>query len=113
MLGLVSTHERRVLDWQWRDHTDRLFGCVQHRAEWCKLADIESEDRWLTEDWDDDSGPFIRSFVKSDASGWTAHLVWGFQTTSAGRYQVRRVLVRKGLQSQQARLVYNYQGPCD
>jgi hypothetical protein len=30
--GLAGTTEKRILDWEWQDHSDYIFGSVRHRS---------------------------------------------------------------------------------
>ncbi|KAF2801831.1 uncharacterized protein BDZ99DRAFT_213993 [Mytilinidion resinicola] len=39
--GIKGTTELRTLDWQWRDHTDHLFGSLEGRSQFTKLAQLE------------------------------------------------------------------------
>lgn len=72
--GGIKTTELRTLDWQVRDHEDRVFGKVDAQARWVKLADVDDDD-FLKSGWDDLEGEHVQSYVKSKTNGWTADQV--------------------------------------
>ncbi|KAL8818090.1 MAG: hypothetical protein Q9223_003203 [Gallowayella weberi] len=106
--GGITTIERRVLDWEYRDHTDKIFGEVKGKSCWVKLSDVD-DDEFLKTGWDDLEGEHIQGYVESKGGGWTADQVWGFEFIDGKRYYVRHVVVRKGDDWKLARLVYDYQ----
>ncbi|MCJ1272617.1 hypothetical protein MMC21_000403 [Puttea exsequens] len=110
--GVGGTTEKRILDWTYRDHEDRIFGKIKGKSRWVKLADVD-DDKFLKEGYDDMDGEHIQGYVESYNNGWTADQVWGFQEIDGKRYHVRHVVVRKGDDWKQARLVYNFQGNPD
>lgn len=73
--GGIKTTELRTLDWQVRDHEDRIFGKVNGQTRWVKLDDVDDDD-FLKTGWDDLEGEHVQSFVKSQNNGWTADQVW-------------------------------------
>ncbi|KAL8774784.1 MAG: hypothetical protein Q9209_000723 [Squamulea sp. 1 TL-2023] len=105
--GITST-EDRILDWEYRDHSDKVFGNVKGKSRWVKLNDVD-DDEFLKKGWDDLEGEHVQGYVESEGGGWTADQVWGFETINGKRYYVRHVVVRKGDDWKQARLVYDYQ----
>lgn len=110
--GVSSTNENRTLDWQWRDHTDKIFGTLKGRSRWVKLGDVD-DDKFLKEGWDDLEGEHVQSYVENGEKGWTADQVWGFESVGGERRYVRHVVVRKGEDWKQARLVYDYKGAAE
>ena len=131
--GISGTTENRTLDWTYRDHKDGIFGSVKGKSRWVKLVDVD-DDEFLKTGWDDMEGDHIQSYVESNGNGWTADQVgeilccgaaaicvsrelmfrvgqvWGFEVLDQKRRYVRHVVVRKGDDWKQARLVYDYQG---
>ncbi|KAI4123000.1 MAG: hypothetical protein LQ338_005508 [Usnochroma carphineum] len=105
--GITST-EDRTLDWEFRDHTDRIFGDVKGKSRWVRLGDVDDDD-FLKTGYDDMKGEHVQSYVESKGGGWTADQVWGFEMIDGKRYHVRHVVVRKGDDWKLARLVYDYQ----
>jgi len=108
--GISGTTENRTLDWQFRDHEDGIFGKVKGRSRWLNLADLDDDDEFLRQGWLDEGGEFVQSYVESVDNGWTANQVWGFEELDGKRYYVRHVVVRKGDDWKEARLVYDFQG---
>lgn len=72
--GGISTTELRTLDWQVRDHEDRVFGKVNGQTRWVKLEDVDDDD-FLKTGWDDLEGEHVQSYVTSQTNGWTADQV--------------------------------------
>ena len=66
---------------------------------------------WLEGD-DEKAGPagetHILSFVQSLDNGWTATQVWGFQEVSGERRYTRNIVIAKGSERVEIRLVYDY-----
>ncbi|QUC18220.1 uncharacterized protein UV8b_02461 [Ustilaginoidea virens] len=105
--GLTSTHENRCLDNMYRDHTDWLFGTVKGRSVWVSLDEVE--DSYLKNGWEiEGDGKFILSHVESQDYGWTATQVWGFQHVGGERRHCRNIVVAKGDERAEFRLVYDY-----
>lgn len=66
--------ENRTLDWEYREHTDKIFGKVKGKSRWVKLGDVD-DDEFLKTGWDDLEGEHVQSYVESDGGGWTADQV--------------------------------------
>lgn len=110
--GVGGTKEKRVLDYTWREHEDRIFGKVKGKSRWIKLKDID-EDDFLKTGYDDMEGEHVQALAESIGNGWTADQVWGFEEVDGKRHYVRHVIVRKGDDWKMARLVYDYKGPLE
>jgi hypothetical protein len=104
--GLSSTHEARCLDNAWREHSDWLFGSVRGRSWFAKLAEIE--DDFLKKGWEEGTEEVVVSYVESVGNGWTATQVWGFQVVDGVRRYCRNIVVAKGSERVEMRLVYDY-----
>ena len=104
-----GTTENRTLDYAWREHEDRIFGKVKGRSRWVKLAEVDDDD-FLKTGYDDVEGEHVQALAESIGGGWTADQVWGFEVVGGERHYVRHVVVRKGDDWKQARLVYDYKG---
>ncbi|KAL2041348.1 hypothetical protein N7G274_005730 [Stereocaulon virgatum] len=107
--GVQGTTENRTLDWTWRDHKDGIFGNVKGRSRWVKLGDVD-DDEFLKVGYDDLEGEHVQAWAENVEKGWTADQIWGFEQINGERRYVRHVVVRKGDDWKQARLVYDYQG---
>jgi len=124
--GLSTTQENRTLDWQERDHADKIFGKCRGKSRLFKEGEFQMEGPGTAEDatflraeklkdgttdsrfLDDEH---VQSFVTNTGGGdWTAEQIWGFEEIKGERRYTRRVVVRKGDKVQRARLVYDYQG---
>ncbi|KAG9199669.1 hypothetical protein G6514_008224 [Epicoccum nigrum] len=122
--GLKGSVEERTLDWQWRGHTDFLFGTVKGHNRYTTLAAVQEEAKgkgvteddakFLAEGWlkETEEGEVIESFVENEANKWTAWQIWGFAEIGGKRMYVRRIVVRKTDKDEfkRVRLVYDYTG---
>ena len=106
--GIKGTSERRVLDWVEREHHDHVFGQVKAHCRFIKLSEIP--DKFLRTGWSTEmeGADFVEEEIKSLEKEWMAHQLWGFQEVDGKRYYVRNVVVTKGTERKQARLVYGY-----
>jgi len=113
--GIKGTTENRCLDQTWREHSDWMFGTVRGQSSWIAAADID--DPYLRDRWEEGDaekvGPggesHIRSYVESVSDGWTALQIWGFQVVNGARMYCRNIVVAKGSERVQMRLVYSYE----
>ncbi|KAH6638355.1 hypothetical protein C7974DRAFT_306901 [Boeremia exigua] len=122
--GLKGTSEKRTLDWEYRGHTDYLFGTVKGRNRYTTLATVleeakgkgvvEEDAKFLAEGWlkETAEGDIIEAFVENEGNKWTAWQIWGFAEIGGERKYVRRIAVRKTDKNevQRVRLVYDYAG---
>lgn len=107
--GVGGTTERRILDYTFRDHKDKIFGNVKGKSRWIKLKDVD-DDEFLKTGFDDMEGDHVQAWAESIDNGWTANQTWGFEEVDGKRHYVRHVVVRKGDDWKLARLVYDYKG---
>ena len=122
--GLKGSSEMRTLDWQWRGHSDWLFGTLKGRSRYTTLATVleeakgkgvtEEDAKYLTEGWlkETEEGEVVDSFVDNEGNKWTGWQIWGFAEIGGERKFVRRVVVRKTDKNEvrRVRLVYDYAG---
>ncbi|KAL9605735.1 MAG: hypothetical protein Q9179_001082 [Wetmoreana sp. 5 TL-2023] len=72
--GGVRSTENRTLDWEYREHTDKVFGDVRGKSRWVKLSNVDDDD-FLKKGYDDMEGEHVQSYVESKGGGWTADQV--------------------------------------
>lgn len=116
--GMKGSTEKRCLDHLFRDHKDWLFGSCRGQSKWIKAEEIE--DKWLAgngewlEGEEEKGGPngetHVLSHVESVDNGWTATQIWGFQLVGGERKYVRHIVVAKGAERVELKLVYDYLG---
>ncbi|KAK8219715.1 hypothetical protein M8818_000689 [Zalaria obscura] len=115
--SFATTNEERTLDWQFRDHDDRIFGKVRGKTRFVKLGDLDDE--FLKTGWDpkwveESGGEAVEAFVESVGKEpmWTADQVWGFAVVGKGegegRRYVRHVVARKGEEVHRIKMVYDW-----
>jgi hypothetical protein len=122
--GLKGSSEKRTLDWQYRAHSDWLFGNLQGRTRYNTLAKITEENKgqgvteqdakYLVEGWlkETEEGEVVESFVDNDGNKWTGWQVWGFADIGGQRKLTRRFAIRKKDKDEvvRVRLVYDWAG---
>ncbi|KAL9582010.1 MAG: hypothetical protein Q9212_003545, partial [Teloschistes hypoglaucus] len=57
--GNISSQENRILDWTYRDHSDKVFGEVKGKSRWAKLKEVEDHE-FLKEGYDDLEGEHVQ-----------------------------------------------------
>ncbi|KAK6430028.1 hypothetical protein LTR95_013824 [Oleoguttula sp. CCFEE 5521] len=107
--GGMKTDEERVLDWEWRDTTDKVWGKVKGRARLIKVDTIT--DPYLKEGWSQDclEGEVLENEIESLTEGWKVLQIWGFAEVDGKRRQIRRVRCNKDKKELKIRLVYDWQ----
>ncbi|KAL7824198.1 hypothetical protein V8C26DRAFT_385231 [Trichoderma gracile] len=107
---LSSTQENRCMDGFTRGHTDWLFGTVEGSSRWVSLDEVADE--FLKKGWEveGEGKSFITNVAKNAERGWVAEQVWGFQIVDGERRYCRHVVVTKGEERAQIRLVYDFDG---
>lgn len=108
--GLKGTAENRTLDNNWREHSDWLFGNVKGRTKWVANTAEIGDDAFLKSNWATDGEPdeHIFAYVESLDKGWTATQVWGFQVVNGERRYARNVVVAKGTERVEMRMIYDF-----
>ncbi|RDA91377.1 hypothetical protein CP533_6888 [Ophiocordyceps camponoti-saundersi (nom. inval.)] len=108
--GLSSTSENRCVDDIPREQTDWVFGTVEGRSHWITLDEVQ--DPYLAGGWifDGDDKTLLRAIAVNKTAGWTATQVWGFQMVDDERRYCRNVVIEKGEQRVNFRIVYDYVG---
>ena len=88
-----------------------MFGEVLGKSRWIALRDVE--DAYLRAGWGEemnrDGAMAMESHVKSVGNGWTAVQIWGFEEVDGERRYTRHVVVTKGDQRIEAKLIYDFQ----
>ena len=112
--GIKGTTEKRCLDFEFREHTDYLFGHVKGQSKWVAAAEVTDEflaGGWL-EGEEEAKGPngesHVLNHVESYDNGWTATQVWGFKLVEGVRKYVRNVVIAKGAERVEIQLVYDF-----
>jgi hypothetical protein len=125
--GVKGSTESRILDWQYRGHTDWLFGTLQGRSRYNTLKAIaeenagkakEEEDvKYLSEGWlpETADGEIVEGFVDNDGAKWTGWQIWGFAQINNERKLTRRFVIRRKNNAEVVRiqLTYDWAGPLE
>jgi hypothetical protein len=111
--GLKGSPEHRVLDNEFRGHSDTIFGEVSGRSRRRKFTDYNDEDeddKFLKSGWAQDTldaGELIESHVESP-KGWKATQAWGFEVVDGARRYARHVVVWNAKDKKRIKLFYDY-----
>ncbi|KAF1912325.1 hypothetical protein BDU57DRAFT_459387 [Ampelomyces quisqualis] len=122
--GMKGTSEYRTLDWEFRGHTDWLFGTLQGRTRYNTIKAIleenkgkgtdEEDAKYLVEGWlkETEEGEVVESFVDNDGAKWTGWQIWGFAEINGERKLTRRFAIRKKNTKEviRIRLTYDWAG---
>lgn len=108
--GLKGTAENRTLDDNWREHSDWLFGHVKGRTRWLASRAEVGDDAFLKSNWatEGEADEMVYAYVESLDKGWTATQVWGFQVVDGARRYARNVVVAKGTERVEMRMIYDF-----
>ncbi|KAI4730899.1 hypothetical protein E4T49_01266 [Aureobasidium sp. EXF-10728] len=111
--GNIRNLEERIVDYQWREKDDRIFGKVNGRSRYVKLDEVETE--YLKQGWDEQflaqgDREVVQVFVDSVGKkpNWAAEQVWGFEVVDGQKHHTRRIVVRRGKEEHKLRLVYDW-----
>lgn len=114
--GLKGTSEKRCIDSVVREHSDWIFGSVNGHTKWATPAEIETDhlrSNWLEGDAEK-AGPegqtHIVNIAESNDSNWVVTQVWGFQEINGERRYARNLVINKGKDKFEFRLVYDWLG---
>ncbi|KAF2146600.1 uncharacterized protein K452DRAFT_355080 [Aplosporella prunicola CBS 121167] len=104
--GIRGTREERALNWQWREHSDQIFGHVRGRSRRVAIGALSGEEKnaitdediaFMRDGWSEDivqGGELIETYVTSLDNGWTAWQTWGFEVVEGQRRHARHVVVK-------------------
>jgi hypothetical protein len=125
--GVKGSTEKRTLDWQFRGHTDWLFGTLQGRSRYNTLKAVleeskgqgvvEEDAKYLAEGWlkETEEGEIVESFVDNEGAKWTGWQIWGFAEINGERKLTRRFAIRRKDKDQvvRVRLIYDWAGEAE
>lgn len=111
--GNIRNFEDRIVDYQFREKQDKVFGRVTGRTRYVKLEEVEDE--YLKQGWDEASlsaanREVLQSFVDSvgKTPNWTVEQIWGFEVVDGQKRHTRRVIAKRGKEEHKIRLVYDW-----
>ena len=107
--GGIRNIENRIMDWQYTEKHNWIWGKVNGKSRYAKLEDIE--DSFLRDGWAQDcvDGQLVEGYVESTADTWTARQVWGFAEVDGQRRHVRKILATKPKwEDLRIRMVYDW-----
>ena len=105
--SIPAVTEDWILDWQWRDGKDPLFGDMIGRARWIKKEEAPEGD------WEDcDEGLLMQAEGKKPDDEWGGTHYWGFEQVNGERRYTRRIYMinNKTNEKINVRMVYNFDG---
>lgn len=86
-----------------------MFGNVKGRTKWIASKTEIGDDAFLKSNWaDGEAEEMVFAYVESLDKGWTATQVWGFQIVNGERRYARNVVVAKGTERAEIRMIYDF-----
>jgi hypothetical protein len=111
--GVKGSTEKRTLDWQYRGHTDWLFGTLQGRSRYNTLQAILEESKGKTIE-EEDAKYLAEGWLQETEEGakWTGWQIWGFASINGERRLTRRFAIRRKNADEvvRIRLTYDWVG---
>ncbi|KAF2157699.1 hypothetical protein K461DRAFT_289993 [Myriangium duriaei CBS 260.36] len=111
--GGIENTEERLLDWEFREKKDSVFGQVNGRARWVNIS--EMTDEWFSQfdqkSLDAAHGEVIHAYTESvglSGDQWKADQVWAFETINGERRHTRRIIMTRGDKVLKIRNVYDW-----
>ncbi|KAK4985521.1 hypothetical protein LTR50_005929 [Elasticomyces elasticus] len=106
--GGMRTTKDRIVDGEWSQKDNKIWGPVRTRTRFVKLRDID--DDFLKAGWTQDclEGEVIETMDESLSDTWTARQVYGLAEVNGEKKQVRKIVAKKGDQVERIRMVYNW-----
>lgn len=111
--GNIRNFEDRIIDYQFREKEDKIFGRVKGRTRYVKLDEVE--DAFLKQGWDEHflkeaNREILQIFVDSLGKNpnWAVEQVWGFEMVEGYKRHTRRIVAKKGNEEHRIRLVYDW-----
>ncbi|KAI5210623.1 hypothetical protein E4T39_00170 [Aureobasidium subglaciale] len=111
--GNIRNTEERVVDYEWHEKDDKVFGKVSGRSRFVKLNEVQND--YLKQGWDEQflaqaDNEVFQTIVDSVGKNpnWTADQVWGFEVVDGQKRHTRRVVVKRGKEEHKLRLVYDW-----
>lgn len=111
--GIKGTTELWCVDRVKREHSDWLFGNVTGSSRWVTRAEITDEylkRGWIEADQPGGDDELIETTAENFENGWLALQIWGFQLVGGERRYARNIVVTKGSEKVEMRLVYDWAG---
>ena len=105
--SIPAVTEDWILDWQWREGKDPLFGDMKGRARWIKKEDAPAGE------WDDsDDGLLMQAEGNKPDDEWCGTHYWGFERVDGERRHTRRIFMvnNKTKEKLAVRMVYDFDG---
>ena len=103
--SIPGTAEDYILDWQWRESKDPLFGQMKGRARWVKKEEAPEGD------WEDcDEGMLIQVEGQKPSGVWGGTHYWGFEPVEGQRKHTRRIYLFNDEKDEKmsVRMVYDF-----
>jgi len=106
--GGFTTEEKRILNGEWGEETDKVFGKVKGHTEFLNVKDIEDpfqRDGWDPKYLEEVNGELLRAYAQSigfkGGEEWEADQIWGFEIVEG----VRRFVISKHASHRQCTLL--------
>ncbi|KAK4148393.1 hypothetical protein C8A00DRAFT_39049 [Chaetomidium leptoderma] len=108
-LGLPSSREERVFNFEGEELTVPMLGKLRVRMRWAAADKLDEIDPFLAKGFD--AGPNIHMKTEHLDIDAVTDQVFGFEEIGGTKYHARHIVVHRGGEVERTRLVYNYAGP--
>lgn len=108
-INIPGTSEEYILDWQWRETKDPVFGDLKGRSRWISVEDAQPEGG--SGDWieGDSKGMLIQAQGDKPDGSWGGTHFWGFENVDGVRRHTRRIKIwRDDGKEIHMRMVYDF-----
>ncbi|KAL8732742.1 MAG: hypothetical protein Q9166_002522 [cf. Caloplaca sp. 2 TL-2023] len=107
--SIPAVTEDWILDWEWREGKDPLFGDMKGRARWIKIDDADVQGDW---DRDCNDGMLMQAEGNKRDDEWGGIHYWGFEMVEGERRYVRRIFMHNNETGEKmsVRMVYDFDG---
>ncbi|KAI0452057.1 hypothetical protein F5B21DRAFT_484964 [Xylaria acuta] len=107
-LGLPTSSEERVFNFEGDEFTVPIYGKLRVRMRWATAKELDGIDEFLAEGFEGTNIHMMTEHVDLDT---VTHQVFGFEEVGGTRFHTRHIVVMRGEEVQKLRLVYDYIGP--
>jgi hypothetical protein len=110
-LGLPSSTEERILNFEGEDLAVPFFGKLLVRMRWAAAEELDEVDEFLAQGFEEGTKGLIHMMTEHVDGGLVTHQTFGFEEIAGTRFHTRHIVVKKGEEFEKLRLVYDYIGP--
>lgn len=108
-LGLPSSTEQRVFNFEGEEFAVPIYGKLCVRMRWATAKEFDEIDEFLARGFEGETN--IHMMTEHIDLDTVTHQAFGFEVIGGIRYHTRHIVVKRREQTERLRLVYDYIGP--